>query len=143
MLPKALPAQGSLFWMNEFQIHPMRRPTRRERKWLAEHLQRFRTRAASLSGDASDLCDPVILNKVPGLVFPQLYKSVAGLVVLYAVGLPLAITAAVLSFRATLRHYTPKAARKSETIRCPGCGETLPPSAEQCPLCGHRLSLKE
>lgn len=80
------------------------------------------------------------LMMLSGLVFPQLYSHVGGVVAAYAVGVPLAITAAVLSFRATLRHYAPKSPPPTERIHCPGCGETLAGSAEQCPLCGRVLS---
>lgn len=44
----------------------------------------------------------------PALVVPALYQTAIGLVALYVVAFPLAITAGMLSFRATLRQYATK-----------------------------------
>lgn len=45
---------------------------------------------------------------IPVVAFPAVYHSTAGLVIMYAVGVPLAIIAGVFSFRATLRQYAKK-----------------------------------
>jgi hypothetical protein len=45
---------------------------------------------------------------IPSVAYPALYKSMPALVALYVVGVPLAIAAGVLSFRATLRQYAKK-----------------------------------
>ena len=81
-------------------------------------------------------------TEVGPLVLERLKNSVALAGIALVIGVPLAITAAMLSFRATLRHYAPKAASETERVRCPGCGETVPRSAEHCPLCGRGLSEK-
>jgi preprotein translocase subunit SecY len=43
---------------------------------------------------------------IPTVLFPAIYESIAGVVLMYVVGVPLAILAAALSFRATLRAYS-------------------------------------
>jgi hypothetical protein len=43
---------------------------------------------------------------IPAVLFPVIYESIGGLILMYVVGTPLAILAAVLSFRATLRVYS-------------------------------------
>jgi hypothetical protein len=45
---------------------------------------------------------------IPTVLFPAIYSSAIGLVFMYIVGLALAISAGVLSFRATLRQYAPE-----------------------------------
>jgi hypothetical protein len=42
---------------------------------------------------------------LPAILVPVVYKSLAGLIAMYAIGAPLAIVAGVASFRATLRQY--------------------------------------
>jgi hypothetical protein len=42
---------------------------------------------------------------IPVVLFPAVYKSAAGLVAMYCVGIPLAIVAGAASFRATLKQY--------------------------------------
>ena len=43
---------------------------------------------------------------LPVAVFPAIYESVVGLILMYVIGIPLAILASVMSFRATLRAYS-------------------------------------
>jgi hypothetical protein len=43
---------------------------------------------------------------VPVVAFPVIYESAVGLVLMYVIGILLAIVASVLSFRATLRAYS-------------------------------------
>jgi hypothetical protein len=45
---------------------------------------------------------------LPVAVYPAIYQSFYGLVAMYVVGIPLAITAGALSFRGTLRQYAKK-----------------------------------
>jgi hypothetical protein len=45
---------------------------------------------------------------LPVAVYPAIYTSTIGLLVMYLLGLTLAICAGVMSFRATLRQYEPK-----------------------------------
>jgi membrane protein implicated in regulation of membrane protease activity len=45
---------------------------------------------------------------IPALILPVIYTSPMGLVAMYVVGFALAISAGVLSFRATLRQYEPR-----------------------------------
>lgn len=73
---------------------------------------------------------------LPLVLFPVIYEHAAGVIVMYAVGIPLAAFGAVLSFRATLRVYQKPAGRQSETVKCSQCGEPVPPGAEKCPVCG-------
>jgi hypothetical protein len=45
---------------------------------------------------------------LPVAVIPAVYESIVGMVAMYVVGIPLAFTAGVFSFRATLRQYARK-----------------------------------
>jgi len=45
---------------------------------------------------------------LPALLFPVIYSSAIGLVLMYILGFALAISAGALSFRATLRQYEQK-----------------------------------
>jgi hypothetical protein len=44
----------------------------------------------------------------PVFVYPELYKSPIGIIAMYAIAIPSAITAAVLSVRGTLKQYADK-----------------------------------
>jgi hypothetical protein len=52
------------------------------------------------------ICLGILL--IPVVVFPSLYHSLVGVVMMYVLALPLSILAAISSFRATLRAYSKK-----------------------------------
>jgi hypothetical protein len=45
---------------------------------------------------------------LPVVVYPEIYRSMIGVVAMYIIAIVLALLAAVLSFRGTLRHYDQK-----------------------------------
>src|SRR5262245_35695338 len=48
----------------------------------------------------------LVIMLIPTVLFPAIYESIVGVILMYVFGIPLAILASVLSFRATLRAYS-------------------------------------